>query len=366
MTVWERGGTASVETGATAVTGTLTIWNSRALPGDGITFDGGGKWYEISSIGGNTALTLATPFAEATVVAGAYAIDRKSSRRGDVSNALVLVQDLLGKITTLLLTSGPPDDGIGNDGAIAFDADEQTFYFKAGGHWDAGTHFKGDGGWSPLFAVVADGDRQVLQIASWVGGDGDPPAVGAYVGAEGLVEDIEDAAQVSGSNGWTPVLALVADGARIVQQLVSWTGGTGAPPDSPRYVGVSGYVTDIGAAVDVRGIAGQSMRPDAVVDDIADRAAYDESAAFTCVLVLYNVEAELAPTLYFLLTPDNVSPVWSVGIPFLELTPSGATPGTYGSASAVPVVTVDAQGRITNVSTASIPDPVAMAIVFGA
>jgi len=366
MTVWERGGTASVENGATAVTGTLTIWNSRALPGDGITFDGGGKWYEIASVAGNTALTLATAFAEETISGGAYAIDRKSSRRGDVSNALVLVQDLLGKITTLILTDGQPDDGIGNDGAIAFDADEQAFYFKSGGHWDAGTTFKGDGGWSPLFAVAADGDRQVLQIVSWVGGAGDPPDVGAYVGAEGLVSEIEAAAQISGSNGWTPVLALVADGARIVQRLVSWTGGTGTPPASPRYVGAEGFVTEIGDAVDVRGGAGQSMRPDAVVDAIADRDAYDEAAAFTCVLVLYNGEAELEPTLYFLLTPDAVSPVWSVGIPFLEISPSGVTPGTYGSASAVPVVTVDAQGRITNVATSTVVDPVAMAIIFGA
>lgn len=59
-----------------------------------------------------------------------------------------------------------------------------------------------------------------------------------------------------GSNGWMPVLAIVADGERRVQQVSSWTGGTGTPPASGVYVGGSGFVTDIALAVDIRGPSG--------------------------------------------------------------------------------------------------------------
>lgn len=59
-----------------------------------------------------------------------------------------------------------------------------------------------------------------------------------------------------GSNGWMPVLAIVADGERRVQQVASWIGGTGTPPASGVYVGSGGFVTDIALAVDIRGLSG--------------------------------------------------------------------------------------------------------------
>ncbi len=59
-----------------------------------------------------------------------------------------------------------------------------------------------------------------------------------------------------GSNGWMPVLAIVADGERRVQQVSSWVGGTGVPPASGVYVGGGGFVTDIALAVDIRGPSG--------------------------------------------------------------------------------------------------------------
>lgn len=60
----------------------------------------------------------------------------------------------------------------------------------------------------------------------------------------------------TGDNGWTPVEALVADGARYVRQVIDWTGGNGTKPATGKYVGASGFVDDIGDAVDVRGPAG--------------------------------------------------------------------------------------------------------------
>lgn len=60
----------------------------------------------------------------------------------------------------------------------------------------------------------------------------------------------------AGTNGWTPVLAIVTDGTRRVQQVTDWTGGTGTKPATGKYVGASGFVTDIADAVDIRGAQG--------------------------------------------------------------------------------------------------------------
>lgn len=59
-----------------------------------------------------------------------------------------------------------------------------------------------------------------------------------------------------GEDGWSPVIAVVTDSARRVLQLADWTGGTGTEPASPRYLGASGFVTDIVDGVDIRGATG--------------------------------------------------------------------------------------------------------------
>ena len=144
MTVWYRQGTASVSNGSRAVTGTLTGWLNQVKPGDGITFDDGGTWHEVASVESNTGLTLANDYAGETVSMTAYAIDRRSPQWSLASDLAVKVASLLGSITTLILTSGKPNDGIGNDGAIAFDVDAQMFYFKSDGQWNDGTSLRGD------------------------------------------------------------------------------------------------------------------------------------------------------------------------------------------------------------------------------
>lgn len=101
MSDWYRVGTVSVDNASTAVTGTLTGWTSQVVAGDAITFDGGGKWYEIASVESNTALTLATAFAETTVSGGAYAIQRQARGHGQVSNLSAQVAALLAQIPAL-------------------------------------------------------------------------------------------------------------------------------------------------------------------------------------------------------------------------------------------------------------------------
>lgn len=60
---------------------------------------------------------------------------------------------------------------------------------------------QGDKGWSPILANVEDGERRVLQVADWTGGEGAKPATGSYIGASGLVPDIEDAVNIRGETG---------------------------------------------------------------------------------------------------------------------------------------------------------------------
>lgn len=58
-------------------------------------------------------------------------------------------------------------------------------------------------GWSPVLAVVADGVRRVLQVADWTGGEGTAPALGLYVGAAGLVATAAEAVDIRGATGAT-------------------------------------------------------------------------------------------------------------------------------------------------------------------
>lgn len=55
-----------------------------------------------------------------------------------------------------------------------------------------------DLGWSPIFAVVNDGSRKVLQVTGWTGGTGTAPATGLYVGATGFVSLIANGVDISG------------------------------------------------------------------------------------------------------------------------------------------------------------------------
>ena len=60
---------------------------------------------------------------------------------------------------------------------------------------------KGDKGWSPVLTSAFDGDRRVMFISNWVGGTGDPPSTGQYVGGTGLVSDIALAVDFRGVQG---------------------------------------------------------------------------------------------------------------------------------------------------------------------
>ena len=127
-------------------------------------------------------------------------------------------------------------------------------------------------GWSALPGLVADGDRVVMRLGSWVGGQGiEPTGAGQYFGAAGsLVAGIADALDIRGPEGqpggggergfqgWTPVPAVVIDGARRLMQIHSYIGGGGDEPAGVgRYLSQNGFTVNPSSAVDIRGERGE-------------------------------------------------------------------------------------------------------------
>lgn len=62
--------------------------------------------------------------------------------------------------------------------------------------------------------------------------------------------------EAAGPAGWSPVFAIVSDGSRRVLQLVDWVGGEDTKPTTTGYIGASGIVADIALAIDIRGPVG--------------------------------------------------------------------------------------------------------------
>jgi Collagen triple helix repeat (20 copies) len=74
-------------------------------------------------------------------------------------------------------------------------------------------------------------------------------------------EWIDPPAGGGGANGYSPVLAIVTDGARRCLQVTDWTGGSGTKPATGKYIGASGLVDDLVDAVDIRGATGTQGVP---------------------------------------------------------------------------------------------------------
>ncbi len=60
----------------------------------------------------------------------------------------------------------------------------------------------------------------------------------------------------NGVNGWTPVLAVISDGARYVAKVTDWTGGGGTKPTANVFVSSSGFTSNVALATDIRGAQG--------------------------------------------------------------------------------------------------------------
>lgn len=112
-------------------------------------------------------------------------------------------------------------------------SDEFSFIFN--GSAELGGGVAGDNGWSPLFAIEADGDRRVLKLNGWAGGTGaNPGYVGYYVGTSTFVPDIADGVDIRGEQG--PPGADGEDGVGSTAdsfQTVLVNGATSLVADSP-------------------------------------------------------------------------------------------------------------------------------------
>lgn len=77
-----------------------------------------------------------------------------------------------------------------------------------------------------------------------------------------------------GSNGWTPIIAIITDSQRRVLKVVDWADGPGDKPDINVYITATGYSTVLANAVDIRGPVGSasSSIEDQIVNGVADKA----------------------------------------------------------------------------------------------
>jgi hypothetical protein len=87
---------------------------------------------------------------------------------------------------------------------IYFSIDTNEIYIKdtgLPGDWSDPIPFGGNQGWSPVISVHQDGDRVVLYVGGWVGGQGSYPATSGYVSGSGLTNNISFAVDIRGSRG---------------------------------------------------------------------------------------------------------------------------------------------------------------------
>ncbi len=105
----------------------------------------------------------------------------------------------------------------------------------------------GFAGWGPELAVVSDGARRVLQVVDWVGGEGDKPDVGQYIGATGLVNLIIDAVDVRGSAGVNGDDGADGSSAEIQSKSVTFVDLEGANLTAVSSAGAAVPVVDDGA-----------------------------------------------------------------------------------------------------------------------
>ncbi len=124
--------TGSVANGATAVTGVTTAFLSQVKAEDAISFDGGGKWYEVASVTDNTHLVLATAFAETTVSGGAVVVNRGGRRWSLTSDVAATLADILAKYPLPILADALKLWRVNSDGTAFELVDALSIGFEAG------------------------------------------------------------------------------------------------------------------------------------------------------------------------------------------------------------------------------------------
>lgn len=105
-------------------------------------------------------------------------------------------------------------------------------------------------GYSPVFALVSDGVREVVKVVDWTGGQGPKPAINQFVGIGGLVSNIAQAINVKGADDTSKSVILssnqeASNNAFYVADFV-----TARQLTSPVINGSRGFMFRVFAAVD--------------------------------------------------------------------------------------------------------------------
>ena len=115
--------------------------------------------------------------------------------------------------------------------------------------WTGGQGTPPTTGFIGATGLVADA-ADALDVRGAAGEDGQDSTVEGPPGQDSTVPGPD------GDDGWSPQLRAVTDGERRVLELFSWTGGQGTPP-ATGFIGVAGLVANAADALDFRGPAGQ-------------------------------------------------------------------------------------------------------------
>lgn len=170
-----------------------------------------------------------------------------------------------------------------------------------------------------------------------------------------------------GNIGYAPVLAVVSDGDRRVFQVIDWSGSTGTKPETGKYLGSTGWVDAIGDAIDVRGAVGaegatgpqgQGIQPEAT-GTLAGRDDYDSSAAGFIYL-----STDESPNKIYVMGPGGVGD-WSAGAPLGGGDVFSGNAGSEYTDVAEEFRDNIGLGDLATKNESELPNPVAMAIIFG-
>lgn len=142
---WYTAGTIAVTDASASVTGTLTAWTDQAYAGDTLVLRSGAEaWqvFEILSIEGNTALTLAEPFAGTTASGLDYAIIRNSVKRTLSSDLHAVLSEVKSRLREVFGGDDDPPADLGAVNAVYIKTTTpRVLYVKGEAGWDAGTVF---------------------------------------------------------------------------------------------------------------------------------------------------------------------------------------------------------------------------------
>ena len=158
-------------------------------------------------------------------------------------------------------------------------------------------------GWSPVLAVVTDGERRVFQVTDWVGGEGTKPASGQFIGSTGFVATAAQGIDIRGPQGATG-----ATGATGPQGA---TGATGATGPAGQSVAVSDEGTQLTATATSLNFTGAGVTAtnsgNAVTVNISGSAGGGNAFGTITVAGQNNVVADQANDTLTLVAGTNIS-----------------------------------------------------------